>query len=379
VGHQAAVPTVRLALEALHQAEELRWLPVGCLAAREFWHDEGLHALTTRHLQLIRDASASSKLPLAHEHLQAMDDAVSGRFKIAEARFAEARELATAAGDTEPVSHFGPGELIVAAWRGRAQEARDLAEACAHEGTARGLGSYVTFAKYAIAVLEISLGHYRAALTSAREACEDEGVYTATAALPELVEAASRTGDREIALSALGRLSERTLPSGTNWALGTLACSRALLAEGSDAGPLYEEAIEHLERTRAAPHLARTHLAYGEWLRRMRRRRDSRDQLSTALDMFVSMGAQAFAERARVELMATGEHVRGRAADTDMDVLTPQEARIARLAGDGASNAEIAAEMFISPRTVEYHLSKVFRKVGVSSRTQLARIMPRES
>jgi len=376
-GHQAAVPTVRRALEALHQADELRWLPLGCLAAREIWHDEALHALTTRHVQLVRHASATDKDPLALERLETMDDVVSGRFEIAEARFAEAREPSGAARDPEPLSHFTPGEVIVAVWRGRAEEARHLAEACAHEGTARGLGSYVTFAKYAIAVLEISLGNYWAALTQAREACEDEGVYMATAALPELVEAAVRSGDREIASLALRRLSERTVPSGTDWALGTLARSRALLAEGPEADPLYQEAIEHLERTRVAPHLARTHLAYGEWLRRMRRRRDSRNQLSTALDMFVSMGSQAFAERARVELTATGEHVRRRTAET-VDVLTPQEARIARLAGDGASNPEIAAQLFISPRTVEYHLSKVFRKLGVSSRTQLARIMPRE-
>jgi DNA-binding CsgD family transcriptional regulator len=200
----------------------------------------------------------------------------------------------------------------------------------------------------------------------------------ATAALPELVEAAARTGDREIALSALEKLSERTLPSGTSWALGTLARSRALVAEGSDAEGLYQEAIEHLERTRAAPHLARTHLAYGEWLRRVRRRRDSRDQLSTALDLFASMGAEAFAERTRVELTATGEHIRRRKVEIDVNALTSREARIADLASEGASNAEIAAELFISPRTVEYHLHKVFRKLDVSSRTQLARIMPRD-
>ena len=243
------------------------------------------------------------------------------------------------------------------------------------EAFSRDLGLHVAVARYAIAVLEIGLGHYEGALTAAREASEDRALFVVSAALPELVEAAARTGEREVAVSAAGRLSERTLPSGTDWALGVLARSRALLEEGPQAERLYQDAIEHLRRSRAAPQLARAHLVYGEWLRRERRRREAREQLRTARDMFVFMGAQAFGERARAELTATGEQAGRRPVEASPDLLTPQEERIARLVGGGASNAEIAAQMFLSPRTVEYHLHKVFRKLGVSSRTQLARAL----
>jgi DNA-binding CsgD family transcriptional regulator len=196
----------------------------------------------------------------------------------------------------------------------------------------------------------------------------------ATTALPELIEAAVRSGERELAVTAVGRLSERANASGTHWALGTLARSRALLEAGGRAEELYREAIERLRRSRAAPQLARAHLVYGEWLRRERRRREAREQLRTARDMFVFIGAQAFAERARGELTATGEHARRR-SEAPEDLLTEQEARIARLVCEGATNAAIAAQLFISTRTVEYHLHKAFRKLGVSSRTQLARVM----
>jgi DNA-binding CsgD family transcriptional regulator len=265
--------------------------------------------------------------------------------------------------------------LIASAWRGRSTEAQDLAEACMREAFAQQLGLHVAVAHYAIAVLEIGLGRYEAALTAAREVGEEPALFVVTSTLPELIEAAVRTGERELAAAAVGRLSERTRPSGTDWALGLLARSRALLEEGTRAEKLYRKAIEHLRRSRAAPQLARAHLVYGEWLRRERRRREAREQLRTARDMFIFMGAQAFAERARVELTATGEHTRRRVGEAAADALTGQEARIAHLVSDGASNAEIAAQLYISPRTVEYHLHKVFRKLGVSSRTQLARAL----
>ena len=183
--------------------------------------------------------------------------------------------------------------------------------------------------------------------------------------------AAGETGPAD---AALGRLAERALAAGTPLALGLLARSRALLAGDADAEPLYTEAIEHLGQCRARPQLARAYLVYGEWLRRQRRRRDARGQLRIAHEMFTSMGAEAFAERARVELLATGERARQRTAET-ADELTPQEAQIARLVSQGESNRDIAAQLFLSPSTVDYHLRKVFRKTGVTSRTQLAHTM----
>jgi len=192
--------------------------------------------------------------------------------------------------------------------------------------------------------------------------------------LTPLVEAATRCGETGLAGAALGRLAERALATGTPLALGLLARSRALLASDTDAEPLYEEAVKRLEQCRSIPQLARAHLVYGEWLRRQRRRRDAREQLRTAHDMFTSMGAEAFAERARIELLATGERARQRTAET-AEELTPQEAQIARLVSQGDSNRDIAAQLFLSPSTVDYHLRKVFRKTGVTSRTQLARAM----
>ena len=186
----------------------------------------------------------------------------------------------------------------------------------------------------------------------------------------ELIEAAARCGKPDLAADAHDRLSQTTAASGTDWALGIEARSRALLTEGDAAEPLYRQAIEALERTRVRVELARAQLLYGEWLRRERRRLDAREQLRTAHQRFTEFGMEAFAERARVELEATGEHARKRTVET-RDDLTPQEAQISRLAADGATNPEIAAQLFISPSTVDYHLRKAFRKLGVKSRHQL--------
>jgi DNA-binding CsgD family transcriptional regulator len=372
VGHKAGVPTVRRALESLRYTDELRWLALGSLAAAEIWDDEALHDLTNRRAELARGTEPLDALPLG---LGEMDDVVAGQFGTATAPFAEVPELGEARLDPCVGRLISPADLIASAWRGRSTEAQDLAEACMREAFARQLGLYVAVAHHAIAVLEIGLGRYEAALTAAREVGDEPALFVVTSTLPELIEAAVRTGERGLAVSAVGRLAERARPSGTDWALGTLARSRALLEEGSRAEKLYRKAIEHLRRSRAAPQLARSHLVYGEWLRRERRRREAREQLRTARDMFIFMGAQAFAERARIELTATGEQPRRRVTEASPDTLTAQEARIAQLVGGGASNAEVAAQLYLSPRTVEYHLHKIFRRLGVSSRTQLARAL----
>ena len=250
-------------------------------------------------------------------------------------------------------------------------EARATAAAVAREAPSRGATGEAALAAYGLGVLEISLGNYDAAVGCLEPAYTDDTPLIATQALPELVEAAVRAGRRDLAESALARLADRATATGTPLALGLLARSEALLAGPDGAQERYEEALPLLGRTRTAPQLARTHLLYGEWLRRQRRRREARDQLRAALDRFQDMGLDGFAERARVELRATGEHVRKREVGVPEE-LTPQEAQIAALVSRGEANREIAAQLFVSPSTVEYHLRKVFRKLGVTSRTQLA-------
>jgi DNA-binding CsgD family transcriptional regulator len=221
-------------------------------------------------------------------------------------------------------------------------------------------------------VLYNGAGGYEAALAGARRACEYEDLGFFAWSLAELIEAAARSGASDEASAALRQLGERTSAAGSEWALGIQARSRALLSDGPVADALYREAIDRLGRTRIAFHLARAHLVYGEWLRREQRRAEAREHLRAAHDMFGRFGAAAFAERARRELQATGETVRKRTVDTP-DVLTVQEAQVARLAAEGHTNPEIGAQLFISPRTAEYHLGKVFSKLGISSRRQLRR------
>ena len=231
----------------------------------------------------------------------------------------------------------------------------------------------MALASYAAAILNNGLGRYEAAMEAAKRGSDDGDFGYSGASLPELVEAATRSGQPEVAAAALARLEERTRAAGTDWALGVLARSKALMTDGEDADSLYGEAIERLERTRIRVELARAHLLYGEWLRRENRRVDARDQLRTAHEMFSRSGAEAFAERANRELRATGETARKRTDET-RGILTPQEAQIAQLAQDGLSNPEIGAQLFISPRTVQYHLHKVFAKLEITSRNQLGRL-----
>jgi DNA-binding CsgD family transcriptional regulator len=238
-----------------------------------------------------------------------------------------------------------------------------------------GEGRAIGLAEYATAVLDNGLGRYEAALAAAQRACEHDDLGFFAWALGELIEAAARSGAAEEATTALALLEERTGAAGTDWALGIQARSRALLSADEDADALYREAIERLGRTRIVVHVARAHLLYGEWLRREKRRVDAREQLHIAYEMFSRSGAEAFAERAHRELLATGETVRKRTVETFYE-LTAQEAQVARLARDGRTNPEIGAQLYISPRTVEYHLGKVFNKLDVRSRKELRRALP---
>jgi DNA-binding CsgD family transcriptional regulator len=264
------------------------------------------------------------------------------------------------------------GALGLAAFRGRDAEASALASATKEEAAVRGEGAGISVADWATAVLSNGLGRYNRALAAAEQASAypaDVGG-PANWGLVELVEAAVRAGSPERATGAMRRLSESTSVSGTDWALGVQARSRALLSEGETADRLYREAIERLGRMQMRAELARAHLLYGEWLRREDRRTDAREQLRAAYQMLTAMGLDGFAERARRELLATGETVRKRTVETLTD-LTAQEAQIAKLARDGHTNQEIAAQLYISSRTVEWHLGNVFTKLGITSRKEL--------
>jgi len=380
-GRAAAFPDLRRAVATLQANElrdddELRWFMLGCLAASELWDDEAQHALASRWVKRARNQGALAALPVALNYL-GWYEVTEGRLQAAETTLAEGAEISRAIGNPGIVGASGAGELLRLVWRGREPEARAAAAALRRDGIARGQGGGLTHADSALAILELSLGNYKAALECARDVYEENLLFLGTLTLPDLVEAGVRGGDPELAARALDRFRERALACGTEWALGVLARSEALLAEQA-AEPLYNESIERLQRSRAATDLARAHLLYGEWLRRQGRKRDARVALRTAHGMFESMGAERFADRARAELLATGEHARRRSGDTRNE-LTPQEAQIARLAGGGARNPEIAAQLFISSSTVEYHLVKVFRKLDIRSRTELAHALPQQT
>jgi DNA-binding CsgD family transcriptional regulator len=373
-GYAAGVRPLRQALEAVsrdesHSEDNIHWLWLACRIAPDLWEDKTWHELATRQLQLARDAGALSVLPLAATY-RAGVHVHAGEFAAAAALVAEADVITQATGNAP----LGYTSLVLAAWRGQEAEALELIEASREDATERGEGRAITLAEYATAVLYNGLGRYQAALAAAQRASEldDLGLYGW--ALIELVEAAARSREPELAADGLERLSERTGLSGTDWALGIEARSRALLDEGQGAEALYLEATERLGRCRIKVHLARAQLLYGEWLRRQNRRVDARESLRTAHELFSTMGAEAFGERAARELLATGEKARKRRADT-RDELTAQETQIAELAREGYSNPEIGAQLFISPRTVEYHMHKVFGKLEIGSRNELSRVL----
>lgn len=291
-----------------------------------------------------------------------------GDFAQATALIEEGDAISTATG-TAPLRYTA---LLLAGWRGDEHRAVPLIAAAVEDATRRGEGRAIGLAEHATAVLYNGLGGYEDALAAARRACEYDDLGFFGWSLAELVEAAARSGRPETGRDALRQLDLRTTASGTDWALGMRARSTALLAEDAEAERLYTDAIERLARTRGVVHLARAELVYGEWLRRQNRRGDARHHLHAAYDRFTSAGAEAFAERARRELKATGLTARRRTVET-RNALTAQEAQIVGLAVTGRTNVEIGQLLFISPRTVEYHLSKVFTKLGVTSRRELQR------
>ena len=374
-GHAAGALTLKRALTAFRRLVisrdgGIRWFWLASHAATDLWDDETWDVLSGRQVQLARDAGALAVLPIAL-NTRAGLQVFAGEFAEAASLVEEARAVTDATG-----GHVAPySDLLLAAWEGREAEATELIDAAKADATDRGQGLVLTFTHWASAVLHNGLGRYEDALAAALQATEHpEELRFSTWALAELVEASARSGNAESAADGLLRLAETTRPSGTDWALGIEARSRAMLSRGEVAETLYREAIERLGRTRIRVELARAHLLYGEWLRRERRSLDAREELRTAHEMLTAIGMDAFAERASRELLATGERARKRTVKTG-DQLTAQEAQIARLARDGFSNPEIGARLFLSPRTVEYHLRKTFAKLGIRSRTQLHRVL----
>jgi DNA-binding CsgD family transcriptional regulator len=371
-GLDAGTPTLKRAVNAfrgedISRGEGHRWLWLASRVAAFLWDDEALDVLSARFVQLARDTGALSMLPLALTTRSGVQ-VLAGDFAMASSLVDELAAINEATG-----ASLAPyAALTLAAFQGREAEAAQLIEAAAEELVRRGEGQGLEFIHWVTAVLYNGLGRYEEALAAVQQAPNETREVGVALVELELIEAAARRGVADLAADALARLSEITAASATDWALGVEARSRALLSDNEAAERLYREALERLERTRVRVELARAHLLYGEWLRRERRRLDAREQLRAAHKLFTEFGMEAFAERARVELEATGEHARRRTVET-RDDLTPQEAQISRLAAEGATNQEIATQLFISPSTVDYHLRKAFRKLAVKSRTQLAR------
>jgi DNA-binding CsgD family transcriptional regulator len=375
-GRAAAAPKLRratsaFAAEEVSAEENFRWGWLTTVPSNVLWDDESWHVINLRQLQLARDAGALARLPI---DLTASAILVAWRGDFARAAEAIAEADAVTEATQTQIAPFGA--MLLAALRGREADASTLIDSVIKAATAGGQGIGVQYARWVAAILFNGLGRYEKALTAAQQASEESPeLFLSAWALPELIEASVRSGDSQLGASALARLKEATAAAGTDWALGIEARSSALMSEGETAGSSYREAIARLGRTRLRPELGRAHLLYGEWLRREGRRVAAREQLRTAHEMLAAIGMEAFAERARRELLATGEKLRKRTVDT-RDELTPQERQIAGLARDGLSNPEIGARLFLSPRTVEWHLKKVFAKLGISSRMALHRALP---
>jgi DNA-binding CsgD family transcriptional regulator/tetratricopeptide (TPR) repeat protein len=372
-GQAACLATLRAALNAfstpdLSGDEGLRWLWLASITAVGLWDYDTWELLSARHLRTARETGQITNLPLALSSRIA-DRVFAGELTEAAALAEELTAVSEAIGVTAPLY----GVLVLVAWQGREDTHAELTRRAAADAARHGEGISQVISDLAAAILGNSLGRYSEALAAAHKASRDRipaELGTQTWALTECIEAGVRSGDLRAAVEAFRQLAEVTSPTGTDWALGIEARARALVSDGMTAEGCYREAIDRLGRIRVRGELARAHLLYGEWLRRERRRSEAREQLRTAHEMFTAMGMEAFADRAARELQATGETARKRTVETTGQ-LTPQETQIARLARSGLTNKEIAGRLYLSTRTVEYHLHKVFTKLGITSRNQL--------
>jgi DNA-binding CsgD family transcriptional regulator len=338
---------------------------------------ENMLAVARDRARQAREGGALAQLPdalvcLAHSEL------LAGHIDVAESFNGEAVEIGAATGLPEFPGAHNIISLSILVWRGHETEARGLAQQIVNEGLAGGQGFAIRLVDHMLTVLELGHGNYEEARSHALKVFDADPLYIGSIDLADLVEAAWRSNDPDIANRALARLSERAQGGGAPWGLGLLARSRALMAPDEEAEALYHEAIEQLDRSGVARDLARARLLYGEWLRRRRRRAEAREQLRAARDHLLVIGGGAFARRAEAELRATGEHARARVDDTRNE-LTPQELQVAQLAAHGDTNSAIAAQLYISPHTVSYHLRKVYSKLDVKSRHQLGSVLARSS
>jgi DNA-binding CsgD family transcriptional regulator len=376
-GYVPALPSIARALDVFRdegfRRENMAWCWLACQLAMDVWNDEACAEIAGGLARTAREGGALTILPFALNY-SAAHQLFAGEFDIAEQLVQEADAITTATRNVR-IADFS---MLIAAWRGDRDRTYELRAAAMADGTARGEEFAIEVAEWAAATLHVGRGEYAEAADAAQRACDHDGIGFTVWVLPELIEAAARTDDLSAATKAFERLERRSRESTTEWARGIEARSRALLSEGQQAEGLYLEAIDQLARSRLLVHHARAQLIYGEWLRRENRRVDAREQLKAAYAAFEAMGADGFAERARRELLATGQTVRKRRAEL-RDELTPQEAQIARMARDGHTSPEIAAQLFLSRRTVEWHLGKVFTKLGINSRKELAAALGADS
>ena len=371
-GPAAALPVLQRALAALAEAEatseeSMLWLGIGCWVAGEIADDEALGTMSNRVVEVARDQGALIHLANGLLYLS-MYNLLNGSVERARSTFAERNALMAAVGISVDV-----GPMIIAAWAGNEAEARVEIEAVSRYAVEHQQGWMFAFVDYARQILELGFGNYEAAVACGVSDYQDDS-FLGVVSFPNMIEALVRSGRVDEATVALSAFSERASRIATPMSLGLLARTSALLADDDRAESLFEEAVGRLSQSRAEMHVSRAHLLYGEWLRRQKRRTEARRHLRVAYERFLEQGVGAFAERARIELEATGERARRRTVDTAND-LTPQETEIARLAASGLTNAEIGTKLFVSARTVDYHLRKVFRKVDVSSRRHLARAL----
>jgi DNA-binding CsgD family transcriptional regulator len=376
-GLRAAGPLLAHALgrarrETAWSVTDVLWMWIACRTAIDHWDEETAYTVSAHMIALARADGALAVLSPALAH-RAVSLVIAGELAAAGELIAEADAIVEATGNAP----FPNAPALLAGWRGDPDAPEQIRQRT-EEAELHGDDMAAVAGAVALAVFNNGSGRYEEALRAAEQTAGSELLGIASWGAPELIEAAARSGREDVAAAAFEQLLESTQASGTAFALGIEARSRALLCEGSEAESLYEESIDLLAGPRVAIHRARTHLLYGEWLRRARRRGEARDQLRTAHEQLAAMGAVAFTARAASELAATGERTRTRSADT-RDRLTPHELTIARLARDGHTNQEIGAQLFISPRTVEYHLYKVFKKLDINSRLQLAHALPTDA